>query len=70
MRNMWDGPLKVDGLEIMDGDRVGLLFYTGRLVYAKYNAERDSLTWEDDGKESPMHTDYIWDIRRWLQSQI
>lgn len=68
MRNLWDGPLKVDGLEIMDGDRVGLLFYTGRLVYAIYRADRDSLIFEDDGRESPFHPDYIWDIRRWLQA--
>jgi hypothetical protein len=68
MRNLWDGPLKVDGLEIMDGDRVGVLFYTGRLMYAKYNAEKDSLIFEEDNWVSPMCDDHIWGIRRWLQS--
>ena len=66
--NPFGHKLVIEGLEIPDGERVGLLFYTGRLIFAKYNHGNHSIIWEDDGHESPIHPDYIADISRWLRA--
>lgn len=56
-----------NGIKLKDGERVGLLFPTGKTFFATYNESDNSLTWEDDGNRHPMCDEYRWAIRRWLE---
>lgn len=70
MANIWGEELKIpwsNGIIIKDGEKVGLLFPTGKLLWAIYSEKDNSLTWEDDGHKHQMCDDYLWAIRKWLE---